>query len=186
LLHDRVGGPSVYPPQPVGVAEVAYDGAPWPTSTGVNRYRRGLYTYMKRTTPYAAGVTFDAPTGEEICPRRERTTTPLQALTLLNDRVYIEAAQSLAKRVMEYAESDGERIAYLYLLVLAREPDAAEVARISEFLQATRGVLESDAARARQIAGPIGILSASPSPELAAWTAVCRGVLNLDETVTRG
>jgi hypothetical protein len=186
LLNDRVGGPSVYPPQPVGVAEVAYDGAPWPTSTGADRYRRGLYTYMKRTTPYAAGVTFDAPTGEEICPQRARTTTPLQALTLLNDKVYLEAAQALAKRVMDHAESDAARIAYAYMLVLAREPDATEAARITDFLSTTRGALQSDAARARQVAGPIGVLSAAPSPELAAWTAVCRAILNLDETITRG
>ncbi len=186
LLNERVGGPSVYPPQPVGVAEVAYDGSPWPTSTGADRYRRGLYTYMKRTTPYAAGVTFDAPSGEEICPRRERTTTPLQALTLLNDRVYLEAAQALAKRVMESSDTDATRIERLYLLVLARTPDAGEIARITEFLTTTRAALNADATRARQIAGPIGVLSAEPSAELAAWTAVCRGVLNLDETVTRG
>jgi len=186
LLNDRVGGPSVYPPQPVGVAEVAYDGAPWPTSTGADRYRRGLYTYMKRTTPYAAGVTFDAPTGEEVCPQRERTTTPLQALTLLNDRVYLEAAQALAKRVIESSDADGARIERLYMLVLARAPDATEIARITDFLNATRAALDADAARARQIAGPIGVLSAEPSAELATWTAVCRSVLNLDEAVTRG
>ncbi len=186
LLNNRIGGPSVYPPQPVGVSEVAYDGARWPTSSGKDRYRRGLYTYMKRTTPYAAGITFDAPSGEELCPRRERTTTPLQALTLLNDQVYLEASQALAKRVMDTRKSDRDRIDYLFQLCLSREPDAQERARIEEFLHATNKSLESDAPRARQISGSIGLFSAAPPPELAAWTAVCRAILNLDETITRG
>ncbi len=186
LLNDRIGGPSVYPPQPAGVAEVAYDGAQWPTSHGADRYRRGLYTYMKRTTPYAAAVTFDAPSGEELCPRRERTITPLQALTLLNDQVYLEAAQALAKRAIDARKNDRDRIEYLYLLCLARTPGAHEIARIEQFLQSTRIALAADAPRARQIAGPIGVLSAAPPPELAAWTTVCRAILNLDETITRG
>ena len=100
LLEPRVGGPSVYPPQPEGVTSLAYGQMTWPTSTGRDRYRRGLYTFTKRTAPYAAFGTFDQPTSEVACVRRERSNTPLQALTLLNDAVFIEAAQALARRVM--------------------------------------------------------------------------------------
>ncbi len=88
LLDRRIGGPSVYPPQPDGVTALAYGGPSWPTSTGRDRHRRGLYTFLKRTAPYASFLTFDAPTSDTTCPRRERSNTPLQALTLLNDPVY--------------------------------------------------------------------------------------------------
>jgi mono/diheme cytochrome c family protein len=186
LLDPRIGGPSVYPPQPEGVSELAYDGAHWPTSAGPDRYRRGLYTYMKRTTPYAAAVTFDAPSGEEVCTRRARTTTPLQALVLLNDQVYLEAAQAMARRVLDRGGTTDARIAFACLLCLGRPPDAAEKARIADFFAATRSALQRDPARASEVAGPIGLAKPKRVPELAAWTAVCRAILNLDETITRG
>ena len=96
----QIGGPSVFPPQPEGVTVAGVRPVAWPVSTGADRYRRGLYTFLKRTAPYAASITMDAPTSEATCVRRERSNTPLQALTLLNDAVFVEAAQALARRVV--------------------------------------------------------------------------------------
>ena len=97
LLHQKLGGPSVRPPQPPGVTELAYGKVKWNPSAGPDRYRRSLYTFSKRTAPFAAYLTFDGPTGENCIPRRERSNTPLQALTLLNDEMFFEAARGLAK-----------------------------------------------------------------------------------------
>ncbi len=187
LLNPEIGGPSVFPPQPAGINELAFDSGAWKTSTGPGRYRRGLYTYMKRTAPYAAAITFDAPSGEESCTRRERTTTPLQALALLNDRVFIEAARAMAHRVLAPGRSEEDTVALAFELCLARPPDGVESARIKEYFDAIRSQFESDPARAREIAGPLGALYPTKQlPELAAWTLVCRVILNLDETITQG
>ena len=187
LLNPKVGGPSVFPPQPAGINELAFDSGAWKTSTGPSRYRRGMYTYIKRTAPYAAAITLDAPSGEEICTRRARTNTPLQALTLLNDRVYSETAQSLAHRVLDHAADPSERIAFAFQLCVARPPDSAESARLLEYLAESRAQLDADVPRARDIAGPLGALHPTNGlPELAAWTLVCRVILNLDETITQG
>ena len=98
LLSEKIGGPSVYPPQPPGVSsEGAYGALKWTASAGEDRYRRGLYTFSKRTAPFAAFTTFDAPTGEVCVARREVSNTALQALTLLNDAAFIEAAQKLGR-----------------------------------------------------------------------------------------
>ncbi len=99
LLSSKVGGPSVYPPQPASVTALAYGATPWESSTGEDRYRRSLYTFSKRTAPFAAYDVFDAPTGEMCTPRRDRSNTPLQALTLLNDEMYQEMARALAQAV---------------------------------------------------------------------------------------
>lgn len=100
LLSAKMGGPSVKPPQPPGVTELAYGSPSYAPSTGEDRYRRGVYTYLKRTAPYPSFITFDAPTADRACPRRNKSNTPLQSLTLLNDEVYMEAARALAKRAI--------------------------------------------------------------------------------------
>jgi len=185
LLSRQVGGPSVFPPQPDGVTSLAYGGAGWPVSTGADRYRRGLYTYLKRTAPYAAFVVMDAPTSDTACVRRERSNTPLQALTLLNDAVFVEAAQALARRVV--AEVDGPteaRVSHAFRLCLARPPRPDELRRLSAFYDRQRARFragELDAAKATG-ATPKGDEDLS---DLAAWTAVARALLNLDETVTK-
>ena len=118
LLDRRIGGPSVHPPQPDGVWETAYGSPRWPASQGGDRLRRGLYTYMKRAAPYAAFACFDAPSGEFCAARRDRSNTPLQALNLLNDVVYMEAAEALGKGA---ASADA-----LFRRVLGRPPTATE------------------------------------------------------------
>ena len=186
LLNDAVGGPSVYPPQSAGVNELAYGKPAWPTSHGADRYRRGLYTYLKRTAPYAAAATFDAPSADEACVRRRRTNTPLQALTLLNDQVFVEAAQALARRVLHYDAELPGKIEYLYLACLSRPADSTESDRIAAFYTQTLTRLRNDPKRAWDIAGPIGWFEADRITELAAWTAVCRVTLNLDEMIIQG
>ncbi len=182
LLNPKIGGPSVYPPQPDGVTALAYGMAAWPTSSGSERYRRGLYTFIKRAAPFAAFATFDMPASEVTCTRRERSNTPLQALTMLNDPVYLEAAKALADRVLRESKGDtGDRIRHAYRLVLGREPRAEEAKLIAEFLdhqreRAIKGEIRLDANKDR------------PSPDLAertAWFAVARALLNLDETITK-
>ena len=114
LLDLRIGGPSVKPPQPKGVAELSYAGSvKWVESTGPDRYRRGLYIHFQRTTPYPQLMNFDAPSANLSCTRRERTDTPLQALNLMNDPVFFEAAQALAFRVMREASGRVPRPAEL-------------------------------------------------------------------------
>ena len=115
LLFEKIGGPSVFPPQPAGVTtEGTYGGLEWKSSPGGERYRRGLYTFTKRTAPYAMATTFDAPSGEVCVARREVSNTPLQALTLLNDPVFEEAAQALGKSLAAMAGSVEDRIDVLF------------------------------------------------------------------------
>lgn len=183
LLTPRLGGPSVYPPQPDGVTALAYGGPSWPTSEGPDRHRRGLYTFTKRTAPFAAFITFDAPTSEVTCARRERSNTPLQALTLLNDPVFVEASQALARRVLdELADADPEdRAVWLFRLCLSRDPDASERAMILDFVDAQRARFQSGELDPEAISGSPGAFAPE---ELAAWSVVCRALLNLDETIT--
>jgi hypothetical protein len=166
LLDERIGGPSVFPPQPPGISESAYTPFPWPTSDGPDRYRRGLYTYLKRTTPYPTLITFDGPRAETTCTRRNRANTPLQALATLNDTVFVEAAQHMAERVMKEANGTEDRARYAMRLCIGRVPDDDEVNRIVAFY-------EKESKR-------------KDVSETAAWTLVCRSLLNLDETLTKG
>ena len=142
---------------------------------------------MKRTAPYAAAITFDAPSGEESCPRRLRSITPLQALTLLNDRTFTEAAQAMAHRVSGAYRDPGKIVSFAFELCVARPPDPAERDRLLTYYNETLPRMEADLDTARTIAGPLGALHPTRSlPELAAWTMVCRAILNLDETITQG
>ena len=123
LLSEKIGGPSVFPPQPASVSsEGAYGALNWTVSPGEDRYRRGLYTFSKRTAPYAMFTTFDAPTGEVCVARREVLNTPLQALTLLNDQVFVEAAQALGKTIAALPGSDADRLAALFRAVSPGRP----------------------------------------------------------------
>lgn len=131
LLSKKMYGPPVMPWQPEGVWQVVYNGERWITSEGEDRYRRGLYTFMRRTSPYPSSMSYDAPTGEICTMRRIRTNTPLQALTSLNDPVFMEAAQQLALRTFrEAGKSENARAAHMFQLALVRPPEKEELRRI--------------------------------------------------------
>jgi hypothetical protein len=182
LFSPKVGGPSVFPAQPPGVSsEGTYGGLPWTVSPGPERYRRGLYTYSKRTAPYAMFNTFDSPSGEACVARREVSNTPLQALTLMNDTVYWEAAQALGTMLAARPGSLDERIDYLFRRALVRHPEGTELQRLADFFQAQHERLTKKELDATKIAGP-----ADGDPlERAAWTLLARAILNLDETITK-
>ena len=185
LLSRRIGGPSVFPPQPGGIYQFTQVSFAWKTSMGEDRFRRGLYTYFKRSAPYPALTVFDAPDGTSACTRRIRSNTPLQALTLLNDQAFLEMAQGLARRVLAVPGSERERLQLAFRLCLAREPRPAEARRLAQYLaeQLQEFQAAPDDARAFLQADPAdkGIDRA----QRAAWTAVARVLLNLDEFITR-
>jgi hypothetical protein len=198
LLNPAVGGPPVYPPQPEGVTSLSYGALAWKTETGPNRYRRALYTFFKRTSPYPALIAFDAPNADATCVRRVRSNTPLQALTTLNDTLFVEAAQALARRLLAEAPADpAARVRHAVRLCLAREADAAEVRRLLALYEGQRARFRAEPERARLLldrsAPPEGSTAKSVAApavvadpdELAAWTTVARVLLNLDETITR-
>jgi hypothetical protein len=182
LLSEKVGGPSVFPPQPASVtAEGAYGALGWKVSEGLDRYRRGLYTFSKRTAPFAAFVTFDAPSGEACVARREVSNTPLQSLTLLNDAAFMECAQALGRAAVLREGSDEERAAWLFRRCLTRPPTDDERTALARFYRAQKGRLERNELDAAKVAGS----GAGDVNERAAWTATARAVLNLDEFVTK-
>ncbi len=186
LMNAAIGGPSIYPPQPDGVTSLAYGSTNWPTSTGPDRFRRGLYVYWKRTAPYAAGSTFDAPSGETSCVARRRTNTPLQALTLMNDQVYTEAAQAMAARVLREQSKLSKRIELAFMLCLSRPPSKTERDRVGAYYNEMLKRLDTNPDEAASIAGGGPEDAPERRTDLAVWTLICRAILNLDETITQG
>jgi mono/diheme cytochrome c family protein len=156
LLAPAIGGPSVFPPIPDGAMSVTQVNREWKTSTGADRYRRGMYTFFYRSAPHPALTVFDAPDGVSTCTRRNRSNTPLQALTLLNDEAFLEFAKALGARLLREASTDDARIARGLLLTVGRPPTPREL-----------------------------VPSENDAPRLAAWTAVGRVLLNLDDFLTR-
>jgi len=193
LLNTKVGGPSVMPPQPDGIWNSPYSGDKWTESKGDDRYRRGLYTFWKRTSPYPAFMTFDAPSREFCVVRRPKSNTPLQALTTLNDPAYVEAAQALARRVQKEAKDIPAQLQRLFLITLSRPATEAESKRLQELYQSELSMFKAQPAQAAKLAGDTTKLvddpKAKPTPEQiekqAAWTAVCNVVLNLDEALCK-
>ncbi len=177
LLTEKMGGPSVYPPQPASVVQMAYGNPSWNTSKGAERYRRSLYTFAKRTAPFAAYLTFDGPTGESCLPRREVSNTPLQALTLLNDNMFAEAAEALAGSTGVGKAPNPVKLDEMFRKVLSRPPTEDEK---KDFL----GFFEEQ--KSRISAGEIFQERGGMSPEEAAWKMVARVLLNLNETITKG
>jgi len=180
LLTPKLGGPSVYPPIPENAMALGQRKQPWPTSTGPDRYRRGLYTFYYRATPPPSMNVFDSPDGYSTCTRRIRSNTPLQALALLNDTAFVEFAQGLATRVLKEVPADATtRLEHAFRLCLARKPSATEASRLAELLKAeTASVTDAEA---KAVKAPAGM----ESKQFAAWTTVARVLLNLDETITR-
>jgi hypothetical protein len=182
LLSAKVGGPSVFPPQPPNVTtEGTYGQLAWTASTGPDRYRRGLYTYSKRTAPYAAFATFDAPSGEVCVARREVSNTPLQALTLLNDPVFVEAAQALGRLMAGRPGTVEERVEYVFRRCLTRPPTRGEKEMLVGFFEAQKRRFAEKQLDPTAVAGP----GEGDATERAAWTALARSLFNLDEAITK-
>lgn len=187
LLNRKLGGPSVFPFQPEGVWANPYSGDKWFASDGGNQFRRGLYTFWRRTAPYAAFMAFDAPSREITCERRPRSNTPLQALATLNDRGFIECASGLAKRMLYEVNGDAaERVKYGFRLCVSRLPDEAELKALLELRASTLADYQKDKDAARKLALVLGLPKPDlDSAELASWTVVANVMLNLDETITK-
>jgi hypothetical protein len=169
LLDRSLGGPTTHPPQPDGVYAFTQNKKAWTVDQGPQRYRRALYTTFIRSAPYPLFTTFDAPSFSAVCTRRPRSNTPLQALTMANDEVFVELAHGLAGRVCKEIPADAEssdrqRISRAFALCTAREPSSRELDAVQNYLVRQRAAF---------------------GDETAAWSAVARGLLNIDEFITR-
>jgi mono/diheme cytochrome c family protein len=193
LLNPAVGGPPVYPPVPqfLMLPPSSYGPKAWPESTGPDRYRRSLYVFRFRSVPYPALQAFDAPTGDFACVKRTRSNTPLQALTAMNEPVFVAAARALGRRALaEGGATDADRLTYAFRLCVARPPTADESRVLLDLLaKQTAKYAAADADPwAVAFAGPDEYKSlphtATPA-QASAWTAVARVLLNLDETMTK-
>jgi len=191
LLTRKVGGPSVFAPAPEFLFKppASYGPFEWDEAKGEDRYRRALYTFRRRSTPYPALTVFDVPVGEASCVKRTRTNTPLQALTALNETVFVECARGLAKRaILEGGKTDTERLTYAFRLCVSRTPAADELEVLAKLLAKNRKRFEEGEANPSEIATGE---KDSPKPEgfthadWAALTLVARVLLNLDETLTK-
>jgi hypothetical protein len=194
LLSPKIGGPSVFPYQPEGVWDQPYSGVKWVENSGENRFRRGVYTFIRRTSAYPSLLTFDAPSREFCTVRRVRTNTPLQALTTLNDPVFFEAARALASRVRKEAGQTPEaRAAYAFRLSVSRHPTQVELERVLAFYRQELEHYKSDPKAAMDVLGgasakvasTVPIAAGQPDSDMAAWTMVSNVLLNLDEAITK-
>lgn len=188
LLNPAIGGPSIRPQLPADIAALGYaNSVKWQESTGGEQYRRGLYIFFQRTVPYPMLMTFDAPDSNTSCARRERSNTPLQALTLLNDPVFFECAQALGKRVARdvaggASEAAEARIRRAFEVCLSRAPSDAELARLRQLYEGQLELLRKAPGSTGKI---VGETDAAEPETLAALVAVCRIIMNLDEFLTR-
>ena len=191
LLNPKVGGPSVFSPAPEFLFKppASYGPKIWNTVIGPDTYRRGLYTFRYRSVPYPVLQVFDTPAGDAPCTRRDRSNSPLQALTTLNEPLFFELARGLAEAaIANGGDSNRARIEYAFRRCASRQPEDAEVATLEQFLdkQRTRiaaGELEPDAVL--QSAGWNPQSGSTDPAELAAWTLTARVLLNMDETIVR-
>jgi hypothetical protein len=193
LLNPAMGGPPVYPEAPafLFLPPVSYGPKVWNTSTDENRYRRAIYTFRYRSLPYPMLDAFDAPKGDASCTRRSRSNTPLQALTTLNEPMYLEAARALAFQALEEGGSDvRQQISYAFRRCVARTPSPRELDELATFLSHQEQRYEAREINPWEMLGTNpgfqNHLPAGASPEkAAAWTALSRVLLNLDETITK-
>ncbi|MDA8743436.1 DUF1553 domain-containing protein, partial [Rubripirellula amarantea] len=189
LLNPQIGGRPVYPPAPDFLFEppASYGPKTWNDELDEQKYRRAFYTFRFRSVPYPAFQAFDAPTGEVSCVRRSQSNTPLQALVTLNEPLYLECAQHLAIEVLSAdMQSDVERFELLYQRCLSRYPDDREIEVMQRMLDQQQERMKEDLDLAKSLVGDPTIASDSDSiAQQAAWTAICRVVLNLDEAITK-
>jgi hypothetical protein len=179
LLSRKMGGPSVFPPQPEGIWDLADNADTWVESKGEDRYRRAIYTFWRRTAPYPSMINFDATSREFCTARRVNTNTPLQALTTLNDPAFFEAAQALARRIAEQGGTDARsRAIYGFRLCTSRRPSAAELDQILTGFESEHAFFSQHPQDAAKLAG-------DGDAEMAAWTMVANVLLNLDETLSK-
>lgn len=191
LLDGHIGGPSVFPYMPEDVAKLSYaNNFNWKTSDGGDRYRRGLYTFFKRTAPHPSLTAFDCPDANTTCVMRQTSNTPVQALTLLNEASCHEAAQGLAAVVQQSAGAPGAAASDSAMLGLAmrrcvaRAPASDELAQLAALLAEARSWYAAHPDQASALCAPVE-LDPPSAVERAAWIAVCRVLLNLDEFLTR-
>lgn len=192
LLTAKVGGPSVFAPAPANLflPPASYAPFTWTEAAGPERYRRGLYTFRRRSTPYPFLQAFDAPNGDFSCVRRTRSNTPLQALMTLNETVSMEAAQALAKLTLERGgSSDEERLAYAFRRAVSRQPKREEVSELKSLMERQKQRIADGWINPYELATGKNELPQLPKgttpTQLAAYTVVSRVLLNLDETITK-
>jgi hypothetical protein len=180
LLSPKLGGPSVFPPMPPEIAKLSYaNNFKWNENTDENRFRRGMYTFFKRTAPYPDLIAFDCPDANLTAVRRNVSNTPLQALTTLNAQSFAEAARAMAKRLLADAD-DTARVAHCFRLCVTRPPQPGEIATLTALLGKAREYYTAHAEEAKTLAGNL-----TPPIEAAALTATARIVMNTDEFITR-
>ncbi len=193
LLHEQIGGPGVFPYQPKGLwEEIAYgdvySAQTYTPSRGSDLYRRSMYTFWKRTSPPPSLITFDAPDREKCTARRTVTNTPLQALVLMNDPTYVEAARALAQRTITEAGRDPvKRVRFAFRLATARTPAPAEEQVLLDIARQKLADYRRDPEAASKLlqVGESPVDRRLDKSELAAWTTVASVILNLDETITK-
>ena len=186
LLNRQVGGPSVYPPAPAFLFEkpASYGPKTWNEANDAERYRRAIYTFRFRSVPYPMLQAFDAPNGDISTVKRTRSNTPLQALTTLNETLFMECANGLAKTILnQAAASEDERIVTAFRRCVSRVPSESEQLLLKQFLSRQRDYFKNHPEEAKAIAAPKDT-KAEPA-ELAAWVALARVLLNMDETITK-
>jgi hypothetical protein len=184
LLNRRIGGKSFRPELPPGVGAIQFANQ-WQADSGADVYRRGLYVHLQRNLMFPQLVTFDRPDAMTACTRRERSNTPLQALTLLNGPTFVEAARELGRQLAEQSElSDSQRVKLAYQRILARLPDEFELERVTRLLAQLRSNYRQRPDAASQLVG-VDSAATATMEEQAAWMALARTLLNLDEVITR-
>jgi hypothetical protein len=185
LLNRAIGGPGIRPPLPADIAALGYaNSVKWKESAGAEKYRRGMYIFFQRTVPYPMLMTFDAPDSNVTCTQRERSNTPLQALTLLNDPVFFECAQALGRQVAAAPGANEERIRRAFERCLSRQPTKAEMNRLTRLYEDELRLIQSRPDSVAKILGESGDMPPGAA-ETATFVALSRVIMNLDEFVTR-
>ena len=189
LQSVKMYGPSVYPPQPPNLWQAAFNGQRnWATSGGEDRYRRGFYTFLRRTVPYPSMATFDAPSREICTVRRIRTNTPLQSFVTLNDEAYVELARALARRIYtEGGDSAEDRLKFALRLTLAKPVEASRLAALSGLFESELAHYRQESNEAKALFGEtVPVPDGAALPEMAALTVVANVLLNLDALLMKG
>jgi hypothetical protein len=192
LLSTKMHGPTVFPPQPDGLWRQTGRNEPkYDTSMGEDRFRRGIYVIWRRAAPYPSFVNFDGPDRSACHPKRSRTNTPLQALTLLNDEAYVEMALAFAENILSETPGNApleNKLRYAFRRTLSRDPSIKEIQILAELHKKEKAELESNPSRPKELLSGISGFKPSPGQDptlLALWFSIANTLLNLDETITK-